>query len=142
PGALGQKSVAVQGLPALEFVLHGGGNEELTTGADSYRCHYGVAVAANLAGIADEIVRAWSGGSFHDAFTAPSPERDLYRSDTEVAGEVVKAIATTLQFTRNAELAPALGATADEARGKRAPLWRSNLTFTFVGARIEGLLGL
>src|SRR5690606_13150351 len=87
----------------------------------------------------EDIVQGWSAGPFHAAFTRPSADRSLYRTDTEVAGEIVKAIGTALQFTRNAELTPALGETADEARGKRAPLWRSDLTFTLLGERLGGL---
>lgn len=143
PGALGGKSVAVQGLPALEFVLYGGGAGELAAGQAAYRCRYGAAVAVNLAEIARAAEAGWADGSpFREAFTAPFAAADLYRSKGEVAGEIVKALGTALQYTRNAELLPALGDTADAARGKRAPLWRSDRTFALVGARIDGLLDL
>lgn len=142
PGALAGKSVAVQGLPALEFSLHGTGAGELETGA-SYRCRYALAVAQNVAGIAAAVEAGWADGApFHDDFAAPAAGNALYRSQREVAGEVVKAIGTALQFTRNAELLPALGESADKARGKRAPLWRSDLTFALVRARIDGLAAL
>ena len=54
----------------------------------------------------------------------------------------MKALGTALQYTRNAELLPALGDAPETARGKRAPLWRSNLAFALVRARVEGLLDL
>lgn len=143
PGALGGKSVAVQGLPALELVLFGGDAEQLTTGQAAYRCRYGVAVAANIAEVAGATEAGWANGApFHEAFTAPAPGHDLYRSKDEVAGEIVKALGTALQYTRNAELLPALGDAPETARGKRAPLWRSNLAFALVRARVEGLLDL
>lgn len=143
PDGLSGKSVALQGLPALEFVLHGSGAEELTGPPGSYRCRYGAAVAANLAGIARELAAEWAtGAAFHAAFASPSPSGDVYRSKQEVAGEIVKAAGTGLQFVRNAELLPALGETAQKARGRRAPLWRSDLTFVFAGAQVEGLSAL
>lgn len=143
PGALAGKSVAVQGLPALEFSLHGAGAGELETAADGYRCRYALAVAQNVAGIAAAVEAGWADGApFHDDFAAPKAANALYRSQREVAGEVVKAIGTALQFTRNAELLPPLGESADKARGKRAPLWRSDLTFALVGARIDGMAAL
>ena len=54
----------------------------------------------------------------------------------------MKALGTGLQFTRNAELQPALGESAEKANGRRAPLWRSKLTFALVGTQIEGAIGL
>jgi len=143
PEGLSEKSVAVQGLPALEFVLFGAGSETLETAADTYRCRYGAAIAANLALLAGEVETAWAPGtSFQDEFTEPAPENAFYRTPAEVAGEVVKALGTGLQFARNAELLPALGESVEKANGRRAPLWRSNLTFLLIGAQIEGSIGL
>lgn len=137
PGALAAKSVAVQGLPALEYVLHGSGSEELAQAGGGYRCRYGAAVAANVAAIAQAVEAGWQDDSaFSDDFTAPSGSNDLYRSNREVAAEVVKAAGTALQFVRNAQLLPALGETAEAARGRRAPLWRSDLTFALAAAQI------
>ena len=45
---LASKSVAMQGLGALEFVLFGTGSETLTGTEGNYRCQYGTAIAANL----------------------------------------------------------------------------------------------
>src|SRR5690606_22737995 len=41
PETLARKSVAVQGLGALEFVLHGTGSEDLATPDGAFRCDYG-----------------------------------------------------------------------------------------------------
>ena len=48
---LAGKSVAMQGLGALEFVLFGAGADALSGEGDAYRCAYGSAIAANLDGI-------------------------------------------------------------------------------------------
>ena len=45
PAQLPAKSVAMQGLGALEFVLFGTGAEALATAGDPYRCRYGAAIA-------------------------------------------------------------------------------------------------
>jgi len=143
PGALGTRSVAVQGLPALEFVLHGTGAGALEAVAASYRCRYALAVAGNIADIAATVEAGWDEAApFPADFAAPAAGNALYRSQREVAGEIVKALGTALQFTRNAELLPPLGETPDKARGKRAPLWRSDLTFALVAARIEAAIEL
>src|SRR5690606_21904210 len=57
-------------------------------------------------------------------------------------GEVIKALGTALQFARDAELLPALGDSAAKANGRRAPFWRSDLTFALVGAQIDGMMRL
>lgn len=143
PEGLASKSVAVQGLPALEFVLHGAGAEELATPQASYRCRYGTAIAANVAALADAVATEWEDGApFYRTFTEPSANSALYRSGREIGGEVVKALGTALQFVRNAELLPALGETAEKARGRRAPLWRSDLSFALVAAQLDGVADL
>lgn len=143
PAGLQEKSVALQGLPALEFVLHGGGAETLGVEAGSYRCRYGLAVADNLAGIADEVVAGWAGTSdFAVSFTRPSSDGNPYRSSQEVAGEAIKALATGLQFTSNAEIKPALGEAFTEANGNRAPLRRADLTFALMEAQLGGMAAL
>ncbi|MHA7883924.1 imelysin family protein [Nitratireductor rhodophyticola] len=138
PDDLASQSVALQGLPALDYVLFGTGGDALPT--DARRCAYAEAISANIAGLAAELEEAWAEGtSFRAAFTAPAADRDPYRSSAEVAGEIVKAAGTALEFARNAELLPALGKTVEKARGKRAPFWRSGQTFAFASAQIEGV---
>ena len=140
--SLGEKSVALQGLPALEYVLFGSGSEALAAGAD-YRCSYAKALAGNVAAIAQEAVSGWTAGTpFHASFTEPAADRDPYRSKDEVANELVKALGTGSQFIRAAELLPPLGESVEKARGKRAPFWRSDLTFDLVSAQIGGLVDL
>lgn len=141
--ALAGKSVAVQGLPALEYVLYGAGAETLATAEGGHRCRYGLAIAGNVGEIAGALQAEWAAGAaFHDTFADPAPEHELYRSPKEVAAEAVKAMTTAAQFIRNAELLPALGESADKARGKRAPLWRSDLTFVMVGAQVDAVAAL
>ncbi|WP_244423581.1 imelysin family protein [Nitratireductor pacificus] len=144
--SLAERSVALQGLPALEYVLFGTGAETLGNGeggngqGGTRRCAYGAAIADNVAGIAGEIAELWSeGGDFHVSFTAPGPDMNPYRSAEEVAGEIVKAAGTALEFTRNAELLPALGRANGQAHGRRAPFWRSEWTFGLVAAQLSAV---
>jgi predicted lipoprotein len=142
PATLAEKSVALQGLPAIEFLLFGGGSDDLAAGAP-YRCAFAQAVARNAGAIAAQLRDGWADGTpFHTSFVAPAVDSDPYRSTSEVAGELVKALSTALQFIRAAELLPAYGETAEDARGKRAPFWRGDLTFDFVAAQVDGMIGL
>lgn len=158
-------SVAVQGIPALEFALFGTGSEgvyrqagpmtkDAATAATvtppashddavaraQYRCAYAVAVAGNLAGMGEALVQAWApdAAMAHD-FTAPSGSNPLYRAQSEVAAELLKAVSTQLQFLRDTTLMPALGASADMTRPQRAPLVRSNNTLPAAMASLHAL---
>lgn len=132
PDVLKTRSVAVQGLPALEFLLYGNDADTQIRQQDEagrYRCALAAAIAVNVQALAREIAEAWSGeGRMAREFSAPSATQALYRNPGEVATESVKALSTALQFTRDVKLLPALGASSAEARGQRAPLWRSGLT--------------
>ena len=75
---LADKSVAMQGLGALEFVLYGTGSEALATG-DAYRCSYGAAIAGNLEAIAAELDTAWADSDgFAKIWANPSADNPLY----------------------------------------------------------------
>ena len=140
---LAQKSAALQGLPALEFALYGSGADDLAGGATAYRCRFAEAIAGNIASIADELLAGWADGTdFTGAFTAPAADTEPYRSAGEVDSEIVRALSTQLRFMHEAQLLPALGADIGKARGKRAPLWRSELTFALVTAQLDGVRDL
>jgi predicted lipoprotein len=136
---LAEKSVALQGLPALEFALFGTGAEEITGEANGFRCRYARAIAGNVEAVAGEVLAGWQPDTaFVQSFTAPGADQAPYRTADEVDGEIVKALSTVFQFVNAAELQPPLGEEVDDARGKRAPLWRSGLTFDLVVAQLEG----
>ncbi|WP_057055886.1 imelysin family protein, partial [Bordetella pertussis] len=137
PGALAGRSVALQGLPALEFVLYGetGLLQQPDAPGFAYGCQLAHAMARNAAGLAGELAQAWSAqGDFGRQFTHPAPANDLYRSPQEVAAEAVKALSTGLQFARDVKLLPVLGESAAAARPKRAAFWRSGQTAATLAA--------
>ncbi len=139
-GALAQRSVAVQGLPALEYVLYGEPGLLRARTPAVYPCDYAVAVAGNVSGLTSELVAAWSQqGDFGRQFTAPAAANDLYRSSQEVAAEAMKALSTGLQFARDVQLLPVLGATAEAARPKRAAFWRSGQSMVMLAAGLRGM---
>lgn len=142
--ALKTRSVAVQGLPALEYALFGGNAaEQIATDAPPgrYRCSFAQAVATNLHGIAVELSTAWGRkGRIAQEFSAPMRTHEQYRSRDEVAAEALKAMSTVLQYARDIKLLPALGGSLEEARGQRAPLWRSGYTQRSIAGNVGALL--
>lgn len=141
PGALRAGSVAVQGLASLEYALYGG-NQVLIKGSGEadYRCRYALAVAVNLAGLGHEIQQAWSdqGGAARQ-FIAPGVDNPVYRSEREVVSEAIKALATGVQYQRDAKLVPALGASAGSAHVTRMPWSRSGLALTAMAVSLDGM---
>ena len=139
PGGLYGRSVAVQGLPALEWLLYGDGDVLAAPSAPTFAaaCALSTAVAANLARIATDLTGAWAPeADFGKQFRAPGPQSTLYRSQQEVAAEGLKALSTGLQFARDVHLAPVLGKEMTEVRPKRAAFWRSDLTTTALAANL------
>lgn len=141
PGALRAASVAIQGMPSLEYALYGGSQALFDSASkDDYRCAYATAVAANVATLATEVAQAWGpDGDMAERFARPGPENPLYRTPAEVAAEMIKALSGGVHYIRDAKLLPALGATPAEARPTRAPLSRSDATLDTISAGLRGM---
>lgn len=146
PQNLHRDSVALQGIPALEYALYGGNAAtQIETAADAgrYRCAYAVAIAGHLHVLAAELQAAWSADApLAQELARPAARNPTYRSTQEVATEVLKALSASLQYTRDSKLLVALGDSADGAKARRAPLWRSGLTTRAMAANLAGLLAL
>lgn len=142
PASLAGKSIAVQGLPALEFALFGSGSEQVleTSNEGRYRCAYALAIAESISRAAAGVAEAWGpSGAYAKDFTNPGPANATYRSETEVAAEVVKSLAGGFAFLADVVIAPFLGREPEQANVKRAPFWRSDGT---VGDLMNGVGGL
>jgi predicted lipoprotein len=137
---LAAKSVALQGLPALEYLLYGDDADGLAKqGADAaFRCSFAKAVAANLATLSKEVGDGWQDGApYAQAFLHPAPDNSVYRTPKEVTLDLYKTFSGGIEAVRDQKLAKPLGAKPEEARPKLAPFWRSGLAF----ANMEGNLG-
>jgi predicted lipoprotein len=144
PQALATHSVALQGLPALEYMLYRD-TGLLRAGAQEAQgfaaaCGYSRAIAGNLASIGSELASLWGGsGDYAARFSKPAGDNPIYRSNQEVAGEAIKALSTGLQFTRDIELLPMLGSGPAKASEKKAPFWRSGKSALALAASARGL---
>lgn len=137
------KSAAVQGLPALDFLLAGTGSDALSTTDGAGRCELLSGVAGNVRTLAAGMAAGWEPGRpFSDSLERPSAEKEPFRTETEVDGEIVKALSTSLRFILSAEINPAMGEDPARANGKRAPFWRSAASFPFINAQLSGVRDL
>ncbi|MCW5696687.1 MAG: hypothetical protein KIS96_08115 [Bauldia sp.] len=135
---LRDKSVAVQGLAAIEFLLFGTGSEGLVTG-DDYRCRFAATAAASMAAIAANLAAMVAPeGPFTRSLRESGPDNVLYRSEAEAVSDLVLSAATAVESAHRG-LATVLGATQAEAMPRTAPLWRSGLGITFIAALATGV---
>ncbi len=140
PGTLKDKSVAMQGLGALEFVLFGAGSDDLGHPGDPYRCAYGQAIAANVEGMADAIRDAWQAeDGIASSWSNPGPDNALYRNDDEALTELFNVFVHGLEMTRDVRLNGFLGEVADDDRPKQAIFWRSGATVVSLQGNLDGM---
>jgi hypothetical protein len=143
PDRLAGKSVAVQGFGALEFVLFGTDSDALAAAGDPYRCRYGAAIAANIAGIAGDLDAGWANpDGFAKQWANPGPGNPLYQSGTESVTELLGVFVNGLELLRDVRLNGFLGKKAGEEKPKQAIYWRSDGTARSLGANIAGLKAL
>lgn len=139
---LAGKSVAMQGLGALEFVLFGTGSDQLANG-DAYRCSYGAAIAGNLQAIAGEIDAAWADpDGFAKTWSTPSAENPLFRDGKEAVTELMDVFVTGTELVRDVRLGGFLGAAAKDDRPKQALFWRSEQTVPALAGNMAGMRDL
>lgn len=140
-------SVAVQGLPALEYVLYGK-QGLLAAEADADQsgagklgaCQYAAAVAGNLEQVAHALWQAWKpDGDYAKDFGRPGEHNTYYRNAHEVLAETIKALSAGLRFETDVKLRTMLGAQQDKAKPKTLPFWRSGLALNTIAESAQGM---
>lgn len=140
PAQLAGKSVAMQGLGALEFVLFGDGADALTGKDDPYRCAYGAAVAGNIETMAGEVSAAWNKpDGFAALWANPGPQNALYRDGNEAVTELVGVFINELEMVRDVRLKGFLGGKPEADKPKQAIYWRSQNTTNSLAGNLAGI---
>jgi predicted lipoprotein len=141
-GQLAGKSVAMQGLGALEFVLYGTGSEALALG-DAYRCSYGAAIAGNLDAMAADLDAAWANpDGFAKTWANPSADNPLYRDGTEAVTELMDVFVTGTELVRDIRLGGFLDKEAKDDKPRQALFWRSGKTVDTLAGNLDGMRAL
>lgn len=131
--AIAEASVAVQGFPALERVIH--------AGRGTNDCPIAQAIAANLHTIAAEVVSAWTEGDtpFRATLVAPGATTAVYSSHAESLTALMTGAVSSLEGIVRLRLARPLGDSLAVARPKRAEAWRSGLSMDLIRADIAAV---
>jgi predicted lipoprotein len=141
PDRLREKSVAMQGLVALEYLLYGTGADTLAAG-DGYRCAYAQAITTLVDGLATTIDAEWAAsgpGSAADQMLDPKPDADYYRTETEVMDKLAATLLHGTDTIRDQRITPILGAASGGPKPKAGLFWRSGLTIPAIAANFAGL---
>ncbi|MEK1927123.1 MAG: imelysin family protein [Rhizobium giardinii] len=138
------KSVAAQGLGALEYVLYGTGAEVLSSERNGFRCRYGAAIADNLKSIAAELHAEWEKpDGIQSAWTTPGPDNPLYRDGKEAATELLGILVHGVESIRDQRLRPFYAGIVkgepDKGHPKLAIYWRSGNTMPALSANFMAL---
>ncbi|MET3600386.1 imelysin family protein [Martelella mangrovi] len=143
PGYLPEKSVAMQGLLALEFVLFGTQYETMFDGPETYRCRYGAAIAENIDTIAGELAAEWDapdGVAAH--WKNPGPDNPLFRTDDEALTALLGVLVHGMETVRDYRIEYFYRGEDGPNIPTRAIYWRSENTWPSILANLEGLQNL
>lgn len=134
-----QKSVAVQGLTALERVLHGSGSLRIAEPSNTL-CPLAREMAKAIEFTLADIVEGWIGkDGYGVSMMNPGPQNPTYRSEAEVLQEILRAASEQIQIVRNLKIGSVIGDRPAKAKPKRAPFWVSNLTLATLDANLAAV---
>ncbi|MCV9962372.1 hypothetical protein OIU34_10720 [Pararhizobium sp. BT-229] len=138
------KSVAAQGLGALEYVLYGTGAEVLASEKNGFRCRYGAAIADNLKSVATELSAEWEKpDGVQAAWKKPGPDNPVYRDGKEAATELLGILVHGVESIRDQRLRPfyagIIKGVPDKGHPKLAIYWRSGNTMPALSANFMAL---
>jgi predicted lipoprotein len=136
PGAIAKQSAAVQGLSALEVLIHDKDTPLGPADAAHYRCVVAEAIAANLVRLTGEVATEWEKpDGWSDKMLHPGPANDTYKDASESAVEIVKALLVGLSLTADLQVKPQI-----DAKIKLTPPYqKSGLQKAFYAASIASL---
>ncbi len=142
PASLSVKSVALQGLTALERIAYDSdGALTLGSGKDAaFLCDYAESITINLEGAGLELEAEWDDADgFSQALLEPSKDGGVVHTPKEATEMVFNAIATGLIVDKDQYLLVMLGKSEKKANPKKAPFARSGNAVTYLSASLAGL---
>ncbi len=143
PESLKGKSVAVQGLTALELIAFDK-NSALVLGQPGERkdftCAYAQAIARNLATTAESLVADWADPAGYSAvLLSADAGNERFHSSREAVEAVFNALVTGLIIVRDQDVLPALGSSREDAKPRRFPFSRSGNAVVYLTGELRGV---
>jgi predicted lipoprotein len=143
PVALGTRSVAMQGLGALEYILDGSGSETLLAAPQSFRCRYGAAVSANVTNVAREVSDIWDAPEgIAGSWERPGPDNTAFRTGGEAITALLGILVHGAEAVRDQRIETFYKGADKVKFPKQALFWRSKNTWPSISSNLEGLSAL
>jgi predicted lipoprotein len=143
PAALGTRSVAMQGLGALEYVLYGTGSEDLAKTTQNYRCRYGAAIAANVANVAKDISGIWDApDGIAATWEKPGPDNPAFRTGGEAITALLGILVHGTEAVRDQRIETFYKGSDKAKFPRQALFWRSQNTWPSVEGNLASLSDL
>ncbi|MEJ8474872.1 imelysin family protein [Roseibium algae] len=143
PAQLAEKSVALQGLTALQLIAFDkSGNVILGDPSDKrdYICGYAEAITLNVSRITSKISVEWQDpDGYSSRLLSPSPETGQIRSSKEAIETIFNALVTGLIVVKDQELLPAIGTEISKSKANRLPFTRSADGRAYLISELEGI---
>jgi predicted lipoprotein len=143
PASLSGKSVALQGLTALQLIAFDKTGEVALGTVDEKRafiCSYALAIAGNVAAITRDLADAWNDPSGYRAvLVSPDPAHGQIRTSQDAMETVFNALVTGLIIVRDQHIQPALGKGPKKMKLHRIPFSRSGNGIAYVRAELQGI---
>ncbi|MTI43468.1 hypothetical protein JM93_03892 [Roseibium hamelinense] len=140
---LSGKSVAVQGLGALELIAFDKvGN--VTLGGDeaqpSFTCNYARAIGENVLQIAQDTKAAWyDPQGFSKTLLSPDANDSHIRNPKEALETMFNALTTGVVVIKDQDILPALGEHPESSKPHRIPFSRSKNGLGYLIAQVRGI---
>ncbi|MGN7294566.1 imelysin family protein [Rhizobium sp. SAFR-030] len=140
PDGLSTKSVAMQGLGALEFLLYGTDAETLSTQPNGFRCRYALAVAGNMQRVATELARLWDEpDGVQNDWKNPGRESASFYDAGEAITELLGILVHAAETVRDQRIETFYKGENGKTFPRQALFWRSDLTFPMLAANLKGI---
>lgn len=132
---IARKSVAVQGLGALEFLLFGTGYAVLSAEVNSFRCQFASSITDNLHSIATELNTKWN-GDYSKQWINAGQEGSIFINNQEAVNELLGTVVHGLEAIKDIRLKAFLREEPNRDRPKSALFWRSENTLPMMRANL------
>lgn len=135
---LTQKSIALQGFSALEYLIFD------DSVLDDNRCVLVTAITRNLRNMSKGVKEDWIAGndSYLKYFENPNSKNLIYKTESELASELLNSFYTQLELIIKQKLGRPLGSDLEKARGRLAEAWRSENALPAINANLKAVYDL
>ena len=136
-----QKSVALQGLPALERLLFSNQIKMyLSDKNKALYCNVLTAIAQNVSSMANALNESWSTETeFLGSLYQPQAGSDYFRTEREVLSSLVTQVIVGISVVLDRKLKPLV---ADDGRWTNAPLWMSGQSMPMIRGNMNSIRAL